>query len=223
MCKILRYLILFCPNQLVYVNILYMKLIEKWQNLSRKKKAYLSAFVTIIAIMMWAFVSAGIITHNFNRSQLQTSSDRQEALIKGIILTETKNEKKYWEIYGETGTYDSNNGVAILNSVIGNFYDENNEVSMSFESSRGTYNSKKSEIILYNDTHIVLKDGISLKADFLKWAGSNNPIVARGHIDVQKGNEMLATSEQITISPTFDSFKITGNTVSKIYDVKEKK
>ncbi len=223
MCKILRYLILFCPNQLVYVNILYMKLIEKWQNLSRKKKAYLSAFVTIIAIMMWAFVSAGIITHNFNRSQLQTSSDRQEALIKGIILTETKNEKKYWEIYGETGTYDSNNGVAILNSVIGNFYDENNEVSMSFESSRGTYNSKKSEIILYNDTHIVLKDGISLKADFLKWAGSNNPIVARGHIVVQKGNEMLATSEQITISPTFDSFKITGNTVSKIYDVKEKK
>lgn len=200
-----------------------MKLIEKWQNLSRKKKAYLSAFVTIIAIMMWAFVSAGIITHNFNRSQLQTSSDRQEALIKGIILTETKNEKKYWEIYGETGTYDSNNGVAILNSVIGNFYDENNEVSMSFESSRGTYNSKKSEIILYNDTHIVLKDGISLKADFLKWAGSNNPIVARGHIVVQKGNEMLATSEQITISPTFDSFKITGNTVSKIYDVKEKK
>ena len=143
--------------------------------------------------MLWAFISAGIITHNFNRSQLQTSSDRQEALIKGIILTETKNEKKYWEIYGETGTYDSNNGVAILNSVIGNFYDENNEVSMSFESSRGTYNSKKSEIILYNDTHIVLKDGISLKADFLKWAGSNNPIVARGHIVVQKGNEMLAT------------------------------
>ena len=210
-------------NLIVYANILNMRVIEKWQNLSRKKKAYLSAFLAIIGIMLWAFISAGIITHNFNRSQLQTSSDRQEALIKGIILTETKNEKKYWEIYGETGTYDSNNGVAILNSVIGNFYDENNEVSMSFESSRGTYNSKKSEIILYNDTHIVLKDGISLKADFLKWAGSNNPIVARGHIVVQKGNEMLATSEQITISPTFDSFKITGNTVSKIYDVKEKK
>ena len=199
-----------------------MKLIEKWQNLSRKKKAYLSAFMAIVGIMMWAFISAGIITHNFNRSQLQTSSDRQEALIKGIILTETKNEKKYWEIYGETGKYDSNNGIAILNSVIGNFYDENDEVSMSFESSKGTYNSKKSEIILYNDTHIVLKDGISLKADCLKWSGNKNPIVARGHIVVQKGQQMLATADKIVISPTFDSFKISGHTVSKIKDVKEK-
>lgn len=199
-----------------------MKLIEKWQNLSRKKKTYLSAFMAIVGIMMWAFISAGIITHNFNRSQLQTSSDRQEALIKGIILTETKNEKKYWEIYGETGKYDSNNGIAILNSVIGNFYDENDEVSMSFESSKGTYNSKKSEIILYNDTHIVLKDGISLKADCLKWSGNKNPIVARGHIVVQKGQQMLATADKIVISPTFDSFKISGHTVSKIYDVKEK-
>ncbi len=209
-------------NLIVYANILNMRVIEKWQNLSRKKKAYLSAFLAIIGIMLWAFISAGIITHNFNRSQLQTSSDRQEALIKGVILTETKNEKKYWEIYGETGKYDSNNGVAILNSVIGNFYDENDEVSMSFESSRGTYNSKKSEIILYNDTHIVLKDGVSLKADCLKWTGSDKPIVARGHIIVQKGAELYATADEIVISPEFDSFKITGNTVSKIYDVKEK-
>ena len=153
-------------NLIVYANILNMRVIEKWQNLSRKKKAYLSAFLAIIGIMLWAFISAGIITHNFNRSQLQTSSDRQEALIKGVILTETKNEKKYWEIYGETGKYDSNNGVAILNSVIGNFYDENDEVSMSFESSRGTYNSKKSEIILQKtdffmaDLSYALIDGV---------------------------------------------------------------
>ena len=141
MFEILRYLILFCANLIVYANILYMKLIEKWQNLSRKKKAYLSAFLTIIGIMVWAFISAGVITHNFNRSQLQTSSDQQEALIKGIILTETKNEKKYWEIYGETGKYDSKNGIAVLNSVIGNFFDDYNEVSLCFVSSIGSYYS----------------------------------------------------------------------------------
>lgn len=199
-----------------------MKFLEKWQNLSRKKKAYLSAFLTIVGIMLWAFISAGVITHNFNRSQLQTSSDKQEALIKGIILTETKDEKKYWEIYGETGNYDSTNGIAMLNSVIGNFYDENNEVSMSFESSKGTYNSKKGEIILYSDTHIVLKDGISLKADCLKWAGSKKPIIGRGHIEVSKGKEFISTADEIVISPEFDAFKIKGNTVSKVYDIKEK-
>ena len=120
----------------------------KWKDMSRKKKAYIAAALALIGILAWAFISAGIITHNFNRSQLANSEDRQEAQINGIILTETKDDHKYWEIYGETGKYDSNNGIAILNSVIGNFYDENDEVSMSFESSKGTYNSKKSEIIL---------------------------------------------------------------------------
>ena len=76
---------------------------SKIQNLSRKQKAYFGAFAVLVSVLLWAFISAGVITSNFNRSQLQTDQDRQEALIKGIILTETKDEKKYWEIYGETG------------------------------------------------------------------------------------------------------------------------
>ena len=93
----------------------------RWKNLSKKRKAYLIAFVAFVGILLWAFVSAGVITHNFNRSQLSTDQDRQEAQINGIILTETKDDKKYWEIYGETGTYDSTNGVALLDNCIGNF------------------------------------------------------------------------------------------------------
>ena len=128
-----------------------MKWLDKIKKLSKKQKAYAGAFIAIVALLAWAFISAGVITHNFNRSQLQTDQDRQEAVIDGIILTETKDEKKYWEIYGETGNYDSKNGVAILNNVIGNFYDDDNEVSMSFESSKGTYNEKKEQIILYDN------------------------------------------------------------------------
>ena len=67
-----------------------------WKNLSRKRKAYILALVTVIGILVWAFVSAGIITHNFNRSQLSTQEDKQEALINGLILTETKEAEKYW-------------------------------------------------------------------------------------------------------------------------------
>ena len=106
-----------------------------WKNLSRKRKAYILGLLTLIGILAWAFISAGVITHNFNRSQLATQEDKQEALINGLILTETKKSEKYWEIYGETGTYNSSNEVAVLDNVIGNFYDENNQVSMSFESS----------------------------------------------------------------------------------------
>lgn len=194
----------------------------KWRDLSRKKKAYLLAFASFIGILLWAFISAGIITHNFNRSQLSTDQDRQEALINGIILTETKDDKKYWEIYGETGTYDSTNGVALLDNCIGNFYDDNNEVSMSFESSKGTYNSKKTQIIMYNDTRIVIKDGIMLEADRLTWTGRENPVIAKGNVRITRHGQFLATANEVEISPEYDKFKITGNAVSKMYDSKEK-
>lgn len=191
------------------------------RKLSRKQKAYIGAFAAIVGLLAWAFISAGVITHNFNRSQLQTDQDRQEAMINGIILTETKDEKKYWEIYGETGNYDSKNGVAMLNNVIGNFYDENNEVSMSFESSKGTYNEKKEQIILYDDTFIVLKDLTTLRANKLVWTGKDVPIVAQGNVRITRKSDLLATAKKVEISPDYNTFKIIGNTVSKVYSDKE--
>ena len=196
---------------------------SRLQNLSKKQKAYIGALAVIVGVLVWAFISAGVITHNFNRSQLQTNQDRQEALMQGIILTETKDEKKYWEIYGETGNYDSKNGVAMLNNVIGNFYDDKNEVSMSFESSRGTYNEKKGQIILYDDTFIVLKDFTTLRANRLEWSGTDKPVIAEGNIRITRDKDFLATAKKVEISPDYDNFKIIGNAVSKIYDNKEKK
>ena len=196
---------------------------SRLQNLSKKQKAYIGALAVIVGVLVWAFISAGVITHNFNRSQLQTDQDRQEALMQGIILTETKDEKKYWEIYGETGNYDSKNGVAMLNNVIGNFYDDKNEVSMSFESSRGTYNEKKGQIILYDDTFIVLNDFTTLRANRLEWSGTDKPVIAEGNIRITRDKDFLATAKKVEISPDYDNFKIIGNAVSKIYDNKEKK
>lgn len=219
MFKILRYLISFCINERIYANILNMN----WKNLSRKRKAYILGLLTLIGILAWAFISAGVITHNFNRSQLATQEDKQEALINGLILTETKKSEKYWEIYGETGTYNSSNEVALLDNVIGNFYDENNEVSMSFESSHGTYNSKKNEIILYENTTIVIKDGTTLKTKRLTWSGSNNPVIARGDVVITRNKDFYATADEVEISPDYSTFKIKGNAVSKLYDNKEKK
>ena len=203
------------------LTLISMDLLEKIKNLSKKQKAYVGAFCAIVALLAWAFISAGVITHNFNRSQLQTDQDRQEASIDGIILTETKNEKKYWEIYGETGNYDSKNGVAMLDNVIGNFYDDENQVSMSFESSKGTYNEKKEQIILYEDTFIVLKDLTTLRANRLIWSGKDIPTIAEGNVRITRKNELLSTAEKVEISPDYETFKIIGNAVSKVYSDKE--
>lgn len=193
-----------------------------WRNLSRKKKAYVGAFAALASVLVWAFVSAGVITHDFNRSQLSTDKDRQEAWINGIILTETKNEKKYWEIYGETGSYDSKNEVAIMDNVIGNFYKEN-EVAMSFQSSKGSYNSNTKIIVLYQDTFIVLEDGTTLKADRLRYAGNDQPIIATGNVKITRDDNFVATADKVEISPDYEHFKIMGNTTSKIYETKETK
>lgn len=191
-----------------------------FKNLPKKKRLYIIVGCALGAILAWAFITAGIITHDFNRKQVQARGDEQEAVVNGIILTETKDDNKYWEIYGDTGNWDSTKGIAQLNKVIGNFY-KDNEVAMSFESSKGTYNSKVGDITLYEDTFIVLKDGITLNADRLHWVNSRSPIIAEGHIKIQKGKELLSTAEQIEISPDYNSFKITGNTVSKVYEDKK--
>ncbi|MBQ8668713.1 LPS export ABC transporter periplasmic protein LptC [bacterium] len=191
-----------------------------WKNLPKKKRLYVIVTALIIGILAWAFITASVITHDFNRKQVAARGDQQEAVVSGIILTETKDEQKYWEIYGENGKWDSVQGVAQLDKVIGNFY-KDNEVSMSFESSKGTYDSKKGDIILYEDTFIVLKDGISLKADHLHWEDSKLPIVATGNVEIQKGNQLISTAEKIIISPDYESFRIEGNTVSKVYEEKK--
>lgn len=189
----------------------------KWSNLSKQQKIYICGFGALIFVMLWAFISAGIITKNFNRSQVSGDKDKKEALVNGVILTETKNEHKYWELYGESGTYDSKNAIAMMDNVIGNFY-KDNEVSMSFQSSKGSYNADKKLIVLYQNTYVVLKDGITLSADRLRFAGSDEPITAFGNVKITKGNEFVAYADEIIINPDFESFKINGKTTTKIFD-----
>lgn len=192
-----------------------------FKKLGKKRIIYLGLVAALIALLAWAFITAAIITKNFNRQQLVGTENRQELDISSIILTETKGDKKYWEIYGEKGSYNSDNKVAVLENVTGNFY-SNNEVSMSFESSKGTYDEEKKQIILYNNTHIVIKDGTSLYCDKLVWSGSDKPVVATGNIKIVRSKQLLSVAKKAIISANYADFKIIGKTVTKLYDLKEK-
>ena len=192
------------------------------QKLGKRKLAYAVGFLVLTGVLAWAFIGAGVITRNFNREQLVGTENHQALDVSGIILTETKADKKYWEIYGETGHYNSDNKIAMLENVTGNFY-KDNQVSMSFESSSGTYNEEKKQIILYNNTHIVLKDGTSLYCDRLTWSGSDKDIIAKGNIRINRNNELVTTAQKAIISGDYATFKIVGKTVTKLYELKEKK
>ena len=195
---------------------------EKFINYDKRKKAYILVILSIISVMLWAFISAGIITANFNRAQLKNAENEQKVDAIGIIITETKEGAKYFEIYGETGHYSNDRSIATLNNVIGNFY-KDNEVSMSFQSSKGTYDENTGIITLYDNTYIVLKDGVSLKTDKLIWSGSDKERSADGHVSIQKGDEMVSTAEKCIISAGYDKFKIVGKTSTKVYEKKKEK
>lgn len=195
----------------------FLVYLRKIKEMSARKKAYAMSFVILAIILLWAFLSAGFLTTGFSRSQIKTGDERQELEVTSMILTETKEDKKFWEIYGETGSYNSDEKIALLKNVIGNFY-KDNEVAMSFESSKGTYNEEKGQIILYDETFIVIKGDISLNADRLVWSGSDKDIVATGNIRINKSGELLATGDEVIISSDYNHFKLKHKTVSKIFD-----
>jgi len=198
------------------------RFVKNYQKMGKKRKGYLLLFLILTGVLLWAFVSAGVITHNFNRSMLKSAVNKQEIDVSGVILTETKDGERYWELYGEAGSYNNENNIAILDNVIGNFY-KGKEVVMSFQATKGTYNEKRQQIILYDNTFIVTKDGVSLSTDRLVWSGSDKDIVVKGNVEIRSKNELLAKGNEGIISPDCSRFKIMGNTETKIYDSKEKK
>ena len=191
-----------------------------FKNLSKKKRVYLLIGLAVAGVLFWAFLTAKVITHDFNRQMVAGKQNNQEAIVKGVILTETKDEQKYWELYGDTGHWEGTSGIAQLDGVLANFY-KDNEVSMSLQSSKGTYNSDTKEITLYEDTFIVLDGGITLNADKLTYLSSDQPIVAEGHIKVRKDNSLISTADKIIISPNYENFKIVGHATSKVYEDKK--
>ena len=198
----------------------FKKSIDKFSKFNKRRKAYVIAILFVAFGMLWAFISAGIITGNFNRAQLNNTQDQQKVDANGIIITETKEGKKYFEIYGEIGHYSNDHSIATLYNVIGNFY-QNNEVSMSFQSSKGTYDEKTGIITLFDNTYIVLKDGISLETDKLTWYGSDKETVAEGHVIIRKDKEMKSTADKCIIGAGYQNFKILGTTQTKIWGRKK--
>ncbi len=199
----------------------FKKLYEKFKGLDKKKRNYLIAVFAVVFVMAWAFISAGVITANFNRSQLKNSENEQKVDASGIIITETKDGNKYFEIYGETGHYSNDHSIATLNNVIGNFYKEN-KVAMSFQSSKGTYDENTGIITLYENTYIVLEDGTSLNTDKLTWYGNDKQTVAEGHVLIKKDKQMIATAQKGVIDAGYEKFRIIGKTKTKIFSDKEK-
>ncbi len=184
--------------------------------MSKRKIAYIVILSAIVFGCAWAFISAGVITKNFKKEALTQAGEKQELNIENLIITETKDDKKYWELYAESGYYDNQNKVAILYNVIGNFYDDD-KVVLSMESTKGTYSEENKKVVLYDNTYFIYKDGTDVRADRFVWQGNDKDITAQGNVIITKNGEIRTFSNEAVLSNQMTNIRIKGRSKTELY------
>ena len=183
-----------------------------------KRKLLLKIIILVILFaIIWGFVWAWFITRTVRKNSGDDSMKNQHAVVKNIIATETRDEKKYWEFYAKSGEYDSQHNSVLLNDVIGNFYDKDENVVVSFKSTKGTYDEKSKKVVLNGDNLFVGKDGSQLYADELIWQGEDKDILANGNVQFIQENKLITKSQKAVFNSTLTNFKIIGNAKVKVY------
>ena len=183
----------------------------------KRKKIVKFFILAMILLIGWGVVWSWFITRTVRKNSDDNSMKNQHAIVKNIIVTETQDQKKYWEFYAKSGEYNSEYNSVLLNDVIGNFYDKNGEVVVSFRSNKGTYDEKTKKVILKGDNLFVGKDGSQLYADELIWQGEDKDILANGNVQFIHNDQFIAKAKRAVFNSTLTNFKIFDNTISKVY------
>ena len=183
------------------------------------KKLYLSIFfAAVLVICVFCFVWSWWVTRGIREDTEKALNQGQNVEVKNLVLTETKDGKKYWELYAKGGDYSSTEGLVILDQIIGNFYDKHEEVVLSFRSPRGYYVEEEKTIKLEGDTLLVAKDGSSISANEFIWKGQDEDITAEGNVIINRNNELVTNSDKAVFNSELTYFKIMGKSNTKIYD-----
>ena len=156
-------------------------------------------FLTVFGICLFGFIWSWIVTKDIRSNSVSDEVKNRRVTVGNLVLTETKDEKVYWELYAKKGSYEATTGLVVLENAMGNFYNKENEVVLSVESSRGTYKEDEKIITLEGDTLIVAKDGYSIQADKIVWKGRDEDIVASGNVLVKSKDMFEARSEKAYI------------------------
>ena len=184
--------------------------------MSKRKITYIVILSLVVLGCAWAFISAGVITKNFKKEAINNAGEKQKLNIENLIITETKEDKKYWELYAESGYYDSQNKVAILYNVIGNFYDDD-KVVLSMESSKGTFSEETKKVVLYENSYFIYKDGTDVRADRFVWQGNDKDIVAQGNVIIRRNGELRTISNEAVLTNQMTSVRIKGRSKTELY------
>ena len=187
----------------------------------KSKKIYTIIFSLIAAVIVFGFLWSWYVTKDIGTDVDKAARNDQRVTVSNLMLTETKNAKKYWELYASKGHYESGSQKAQLEDIMGNFYNDNEEVILSLQASEGIYNQEDKTIELKGNVLAVSKDGSSILADEMIWMGQNEDIVAKGNVKINKNNQLVTKSEKAIFNSELTYFRIEGKSESKVYEKME--
>lgn len=182
------------------------------------KKTFFSLLIlfTLGALSVGAFITSKNIMGNDTTVQPENQGDEQVSL-KELVITETKDGKKFWEIYADSGNYNNGNNIAILQNIISNFYLED-KVVLSVSSPKAEYNYNTKAVKLFGGAKAANDKNVYITADQITWAGSKNKISALGNVKIIKQDDGLMTvSQKASFDTDFSGLELSGDANTYVY------
>ncbi len=186
--------------------------------MSKKNLISLIILAGLTALSGWVFFSSSpqkVEVKNVKPSEAKTTDD-EKVKATDLIITETKEGKKFWEVHAESGNYSKSVEKIVLKDINGNFY-KDNTVVLSVEAPLAIYDSIKREVILKNGARAANNKNVLVTAKEICWAGSTGLITATGNVRIIQGDKMLTTSDKSVFNSDFSNLKLRGNSNSYVY------
>ena len=181
-----------------------------------RKSIILTVIIGGLAILgILAFNISSNITRDLNLLT-DESNDGQRANIEELVITETRDGQKHWEVYANSAQYDNSKNMAVLTDVKGNFYKEG-KVILSFDAPVATYNAKIKEIVLTGGSRAATDNDILITAEEISWTGSKDEITAKKNVKIRRADELYVTSDESSFNTDFTKLKLRGNSLANVY------
>lgn len=185
------------------------------------KKTLISIIIlsVLTVLSVWVFFSdtgEKIKSNTETSSSVKTNTEEEKAKVTDLIITETNEGKKFWEVIATSGNYDKGVDAITLNNIKGNFY-KNNVVVLSVEAPLAIYNSSKKEVVLKNGARAANNKNVLITAKEIRWAGSTDTITATGNVRIVQDDKLLTISDKSIFNSNFTNLKLSGNSSSYVY------
>ncbi|HBG49363.1 MAG TPA: LPS export ABC transporter periplasmic protein LptC [Cyanobacteria bacterium UBA9971] len=186
--------------------------------MSKKTLTSIIILCVLTVLSVWVFFSDSgeKVKPNPETPSATKNVDNEQVKIIDIIITETTEGEKFWEVVASSANYDKGVDIATLQNVRGNFY-KNNVVVLSVEAPLAIYNSAKKEVILKNGAKAANNKNVLITAKEICWAGKTDMITAKGNVKITQDDKMLTTSDKSIFNSDFTNLKLSGNSNSYVY------